>query len=202
MSDDGLITQALQPASLPTGTNVATRSVMYSGLANMHIAPVGLVGFSGADDAKVAHDIPGDETNGLAVDVRRLATGVSPDIGATTDVEAVGIGNAAGSVIGLLKRVRTLLLSVIAALAPSETITAGTLTLSTTPTPIGSSLACKEVTIQAPASNTQNVLLGDATTQPLVLLPGDILVIPVSNRSLVFVKAAAGTPVINTLARS
>jgi hypothetical protein len=49
--------------------------------------------------------IGGDATNGLDVDVTRIAAGGSADLGATTDAEATGNG----SVIAILKRIRTLL---------------------------------------------------------------------------------------------
>lgn len=48
---------------------VATRSVTYSGDAGQNAQVVGLVAFSGADDAKTAADIPGDATNGLMVQI-------------------------------------------------------------------------------------------------------------------------------------
>jgi hypothetical protein len=55
---DNLITQATAPASIPANTGIAVRSVIYSGDENQAIAPVGLVAFSGSDDAKTATDIP------------------------------------------------------------------------------------------------------------------------------------------------
>lgn len=51
--------QAAAPATLPAGLAVAFRSVTYSGDAAEAIAPVGLVAFSGSDDAKTATDVPG-----------------------------------------------------------------------------------------------------------------------------------------------
>lgn len=69
---DVLTTQSATPATIPATTKIATREVTYSGDASTHIAPVGLVAFSGADDAKTAADIPGDAANGLDVDVTRL----------------------------------------------------------------------------------------------------------------------------------
>jgi hypothetical protein len=55
-----------------TGVAVATRSVTYSGDASQNAQVIGLVAFSGSDDAKTATDIPGDASNGLDVDVTRL----------------------------------------------------------------------------------------------------------------------------------
>lgn len=56
---------------------VATRSVTYSGDASQNAQVVGLVAFSGSDDAKTAADIGGDATNGLDVDVTRIAAGTT-----------------------------------------------------------------------------------------------------------------------------
>lgn len=53
---DNLSTQSTAPATIPSGTIVGTREVSYSG-QTVHVAPTGLVRFSGADDAKVATDI-------------------------------------------------------------------------------------------------------------------------------------------------
>jgi hypothetical protein len=49
----------------------ATREVSYSGSTGQHAQVVGIVAFSGSDDAKVATDLPGDATNGLDVDITR-----------------------------------------------------------------------------------------------------------------------------------
>lgn len=66
------LTTTTTVSTVPNNTKIATREVTYSGDASSHIAPVGIVVFSGSDDAKTATDIPGDATNGLAVDVTRL----------------------------------------------------------------------------------------------------------------------------------
>jgi hypothetical protein len=57
---------------------VATRKVSYSGETDQNVQAVGLVAFSGSDDAKVVHDLPGDETYGLDVDVTRFKHTSSP----------------------------------------------------------------------------------------------------------------------------
>lgn len=54
---DNTTTQSNTPATLPAGTKIAARSVEYSGDLDQLVAPVGLVEFSGADDAKVATDV-------------------------------------------------------------------------------------------------------------------------------------------------
>ncbi len=56
---------------------VATRSVTYSGDASQNAQVIGLVAFSGSDDAKTATDLPGDATNGLDVDVTRVVPGTA-----------------------------------------------------------------------------------------------------------------------------
>ena len=76
------------------GLKIATRDVPYSDEA-MQVQVVGLVTFSGVNDAKVAADVGAE--NPLPVS--------APSLGAPTDAEAAGDG----SVIGLLKRLRTLM---------------------------------------------------------------------------------------------
>ena len=76
------------------GLKIATREVPYSDEA-MQVQVVGLVTFSGVNDAKVAADVGAD--NPLPVS--------APSLGAPTDAEAAGDG----SIIGLLKRLRTLM---------------------------------------------------------------------------------------------
>lgn len=62
----------------------ATRNVTYSGDAGQNVQAVGLVVFTGSDDAKTAIDLPGDATNGLDVDVTRLpAVALTSDTGRT-----------------------------------------------------------------------------------------------------------------------
>lgn len=51
------LTTTTTVATIPNATKVATRDVTYSGDAGSHIAPTGLVVFSGSDDAKTATDI-------------------------------------------------------------------------------------------------------------------------------------------------
>ena len=76
------------------GLKVAARDVEYSG-EQMQVQAVGLVTFSGLDDAKVVADVGAD--NPLPVS--------APSLGAPADAEAAGDG----SIIGLLKRLRTLM---------------------------------------------------------------------------------------------
>jgi len=53
---DNLTTQTTV-STVPSGSKIATRQVTYSGDASVHIAPVGLVEFSGTDDAKTVTDV-------------------------------------------------------------------------------------------------------------------------------------------------
>lgn len=76
---DNITTQSATPATVPASTPLATRQVTYSGDAGVHIAPVGLVAFSGSDDAKTVADLPGDAANGLDVDVTRVSGTVTVD---------------------------------------------------------------------------------------------------------------------------
>lgn len=59
----------------------------------------------------------------------------------------------------------------------------------------------REVLIQSDAANTTNVLVGNATSQFLKLTPGQAITIPIISLSLVYVKMASGTGIVNYLAR-
>jgi hypothetical protein len=56
---DNVVVQSATLATLPPATPIAARAVTYSGDAAQLIAPVGLVTFAGADDAKTATDVTG-----------------------------------------------------------------------------------------------------------------------------------------------
>lgn len=59
----------------------------------------------------------------------------------------------------------------------------------------------RESLIQADPSNTTNVLIGNATSQEVVLTPGQSITIPIISLSLVYVKMASGTGIVNYIAR-
>lgn len=59
----------------------------------------------------------------------------------------------------------------------------------------------REALIQADPTNTTNVLVGSSTAQEVVLAPGQSITIPIISLSLVFVKMASGTGIVNWLAR-
>ena len=73
------------------------------------------------------------------------------------------------------------------------TVTAGA--VSTT------SLNIREALIQADSTNTTNVLVGDSSGQYVVLTPGQAITVPIISLSLVYVKMASGTGIVNWLAR-
>lgn len=59
----------------------------------------------------------------------------------------------------------------------------------------------REVIIQSDPTNTTNVLVGNSTAQEIVLLPGQSLTIPIISLSLIYVKMASGTGIVNWLGR-
>ena len=61
----------------------------------------------------------------------------------------------------------------------------------------GVSLTCKQVIVQAHPDNTARVLIGNLYRQDVILVPGQAETIPIGNVSTVFVKAVAGTQVVN-----
>lgn len=83
----------------------------------------------------------------------------------------------------------------------SATLTAGTLTTSTTAAALAATLAVTEIMVQNDPDNTIDVFVGNATAQPLQLSPGDSLVLAVNDLAKVYVKSASGTPLVNYLAR-
>lgn len=59
----------------------------------------------------------------------------------------------------------------------------------------------REALIQADPSNTTNLLVGNSEAQEVVLTPGQSITIPIISLSLVYVKMASGTGIVNWLAR-
>lgn len=59
----------------------------------------------------------------------------------------------------------------------------------------------REALIQSDPSNTTNVLVGSASAQEMVLTPGQSITIPVISLSIIYVKMASGTGIVNWLAR-
>lgn len=63
-----------------------------------------------------------------------------------------------------------------------------------------SAQACKAVLLQADPDNTSDIFVGDATNQPIQLLPGQSVSLPVANTNQVYHKTASGTATLNVLA--
>ena len=59
----------------------------------------------------------------------------------------------------------------------------------------------REALIQADTTNTTNLLIGNADAQEVVLKPGASITIPIISLSLVYVKMASGTGIVNWIAR-
>ncbi len=74
--------------------------------------------------------------------------------------------------------------------------------VTTTAAALASSQACSEVSVQADPGNTQNVLVGNSTSQHTVLVAGASIDLSVTNVDLIYVKSASGTQTVNWLARS
>lgn len=98
---DNLVTQSVAPATVPAGTAIAARAVTYSGDTAEYVAPVGLVTFSGSDDAKTATDVTSANplpvtlvpaTSGGGADYHKVAAGSN---------NAASIKGAAGQVYGV-----------------------------------------------------------------------------------------------------
>ena len=60
----------------------------------------------------------------------------------------------------------------------------------------------QEVLIQSDPANTTNVLVGDSDTQVVVLTPGQSLTVPINTLSLIWVKMASLTGVVNWMIRN
>lgn len=79
---------------------------------------------------------------------------------------------------------------------------AATITATTTAAAVGSSLqTLVEVLIQADPNNSNDVLLGNATTQCWRLEAGDTISWPIRNPALIYAKTESGTAVVNLVGR-
>ncbi|SFE43707.1 hypothetical protein SAMN04487969_102511 [Paenibacillus algorifonticola] len=81
--------------------------------------------------------------------------------------------------------------------APSATLLDGAKSQGTTAAALASSTAIKTVLVQSDPGNTVNILVGNATSQSIVLVPGASEKIEVDDLAKVFVKAATGTATVN-----
>ena len=73
--------------------------------------------------------------------------------------------------------------------------------ITTTPAAFAPQL-CTEVVVQASNNNSDWVLLGDATSQLLELIPGQSLVLLLTNMSLLWRASRSGTQTVNWLVRT
>jgi len=79
---------------------------------------------------------------------------------------------------------------------------AGQASLTTVAAAISSSSSnIREAIIQSDPTNTTNVLIGNATSQYIVLTPGQAITIPVISLSLIYAKMASSTGTVNWLGR-
>ena len=76
----------------------------------------------------------------------------------------------------------------------------GSVTADTNATALPSQ-ACSQVLIQNDPDNTVNLLLGNATLQPIDLVPGATVTLNVQNLNVIYYKAASATATLNYLAR-
>ena len=58
-------------------------------------------------------------------------------------------------------------------------------------------LSCKQVVVQAHPDNTQRILVGNQYRQDVILVPGQAETIPIGDVSTIWVRAVAGTQVVN-----
>ncbi len=80
-------------------------------------------------------------------------------------------------------------------------LVAGTNTLSTVAETLRATLVVWECTIQNDPDNTIDIFIGDSSSQPIQVLPGESMTIPIQDAATIFVVAASGTPTINFLCR-
>lgn len=134
---------------------------------------------------------------GTGADAGNAITPNSTLLGGVTEA-APASDTASSGLNGRLQRIAQRLASI----QPSDTLYAGTSTLSTSAAAIGSSQACTAVLVQSDPTNTVDMVMGNASTQPIRLVPGQTILIPVTNINLVYAKSISSTPTLNWLARS
>lgn len=84
----------------------------------------------------------------------------------------------------------------------STTLYAGTVALTSgSAVAIAASQAVSEVIVQNDPDNTVDILIGNASSQPIQLKPGQSMTIPISNLSSVYAKSVSGTPTLSYLGR-
>jgi hypothetical protein len=74
-------------------------------------------------------------------------------------------------------------------------------TATTSPAALTSQV-CNEVVVQNDPGSSNDLYVGNSSSQVIVLVPGASIVIPVCNANLVYLKTATGTADVNIIARS
>jgi len=84
----------------------------------------------------------------------------------------------------------------------SGRLIAGSTNLDTNAAPISSTAhAIRETLVQADPANSTNVLVGDVSSQTIVLTPGASMTVPIISLSRIYAKMASGTGTVNWFAR-
>lgn len=84
---------------------------------------------------------------------------------------------------------------------PVRSLIAGTVVTSGVATPLtAASRTVEQVLVQSDPANSDDILLGSSTSQPIVLQPGASISVPVSRTEQLYHKASSGTPTLNYLA--
>lgn len=76
----------------------------------------------------------------------------------------------------------------------------GQTSVTTTATAVGDQ-GGSEISLQADPSNTENILVGSASSQHTVLQPGQSMSLSIASLSLVYVVSVSGTQLLNWLVR-
>lgn len=84
----------------------------------------------------------------------------------------------------------------------SGRLTAGTTALSTTAVQVSTTTPqTQEVILQNDPDNAVDIFIGDSTSQPMQIAPGQSLTLHISGLDQLYAKSASGTPTLNWLAR-
>lgn len=73
------------------------------------------------------------------------------------------------------------------------TLIDGTKSVTSSATALATSTTVSGVEIMAASGNTQNILVGNSTSQSRVLVPGESIYLGVHNLSIVYVRSVSGT---------
>ena len=79
-------------------------------------------------------------------------------------------------------------------------MTAGTISVTETAAVISTSVPCVGVILQADPDNGADIMIGDASSQPVQLQPGASISLPIRNLALIWADSASGTLALNYIA--